>query len=79
MVTSIQKWGNSLAIRIPKAFAAQANLSEDASVHISIEGDRIIVAPLRRVWTLEDLLKQIKRANTHGEISWGDPSGNEVW
>lgn len=79
MVTTIQRWGNSLAIRIPKAFAAQAQLDENSDVEISIEGNRIVVSPARREWTLHELVKSIKPSNTHGEITWGDRSGEEVW
>jgi antitoxin MazE len=58
MITTIQRWGNSLAIRIPKAFAAQARLAEDSDVEISIEGDRIVISPLRREWKLDELVSR---------------------
>ncbi len=79
MVTSIQRWGNSLAIRIPKAFAAQAQLSENSDVDISLEGDRIVVTPARRQWTLRQLVERITPANRHREIRWGDRTGKETW
>ena len=79
MVTSIQRWGNSLAIRIPKAFAAQAQLSENSDVDISLDGDRIVVTPARRQWTLRQLVERITPTNRHREIRWGDRTGKEVW
>jgi antitoxin MazE len=79
MVTSVQRWGNSLAIRIPKAFAAQAQLSENTDVDISLEGDRIVVTPARRTWSLRELVADITPANTHGEILWGERTGKESW
>jgi len=79
MVTSIQRWGNSLAIRIPKAFAAQAQLSENSDVEISLEGDRIVLTPARRTWGLDELLQKITPSNVHGEIHWGDKTGKETW
>lgn len=79
MVTTIRRWGNSLAIRIPKAFAAQTQLAENSDVEISVEGERIVVTPARREWKLDDLVGKIKPANTHREISSGDRTGKEIW
>lgn len=79
MVTSIQKWGNSLAIRIPKAFAAQAQLDENTTVEMSIEGERITVVPARRQWKLNDLVKKISPHNLHAEVEWGSRKGSETW
>ena len=79
MVTSVQRWGNSLAIRIPKAFAAQAQLSENSDVEISLEGDRIILTPAKREWRLDELVQKITPANTHREVHWGDRTGKETW
>jgi antitoxin MazE len=79
MVTSVQRWGNSLAIRIPKAFAAQARLGEDTAVDISVEGDTITISPARREWTLGELVKKITPSNQHREIGWGSNTGKEFW
>ena len=79
MVTSIQRWGNSLAIRIPKPFASQAGLAEDTDVEIVVEGDRIVISPAKREWKLEKLLAGISPSNRHHEIRWGQPKGRESW
>ena len=79
MVTTIQRWGNSLAVRIPKPFAIQAQLDEDTDVEITIEGDRIIISPAKREWNLAELLDRVTPSNQHREIRWGDPKGKEVW
>ena len=79
MVTTIQRWGNSLAVRIPKAFAAQAQLTENSDVDISVDGDRIVVTPARREWKLDELLKGVKPSNRHREVTWGDRTGKESW
>lgn len=55
MITKIGQWGNSLAIRIPKPFAAEADLKENAEVELALEGDAIVVRPKRREWTLDEL------------------------
>lgn len=79
MVTTIQRWGNSLAIRIPKAFAAQARFDENTSVDIFVEGDRIVVSPARREWKLDELVAKIRPSNRHSEVEWGDVTGRETW
>ena len=79
LVTSIQRWGNSLAVRIPKAFAEQARLSENSDIDISIDGDTIVIAPAKREWHLDELVKQITPRNRHNETAWGDTTGKEAW
>ncbi|MEO8194197.1 MAG: AbrB/MazE/SpoVT family DNA-binding domain-containing protein [Gemmatimonadales bacterium] len=79
MVTTVGRWGNSLAIRIPKAFAAQADLVEDTEVEIALEGDTIVVRQARKEWTLDELVKGITKANTHREVEWGRKAGREAW
>lgn len=79
MLTTIQRWGNSLAVRIPKPFALQADLSENSEVNISLEGDRIVVTPAVKEWNLDELLAGITPRNAHRESSWGDKVGAEAW
>ncbi|KXK16069.1 MAG: transcriptional regulator/antitoxin MazE [Chloroflexi bacterium OLB14] len=69
MLTKVQKWGNSLALRIPKAFALDAQLENDSIVEIKILEGQIIVTPVSdKVWTLEELLADINKNNLHHEI-----------
>ena len=80
MLTKIQKWGNSLALRIPKAFALDAQLENDSFVEISIVEGQIVIKPVTTPsWTLEDLLADVNENNIHSEIDTGSPVGNEVW
>ncbi len=79
MLTTVQRWGNSLAIRIPKPFALQTDLQENCEVDISVDGDRIVVSPAPKAWTLADLLRGITPANAHRETEWGDRTGREGW
>jgi antitoxin MazE len=79
MLTTIQRWGNSLAIRIPKPFALQAQLGENSEVDISVEGDRIVVSAATKEWKLDDLLAGITPRNAHKEVRWGDRAGGEAW
>ncbi len=79
MLTRIQKWGNSLALRIPKAYATEVSLLEGSEVNIKVEGGKIIVEPTNDNYPLEDLLAKVKEENTHTEYSWGKPTGKELW
>lgn len=81
MTTKIQQWGNSLALRIPKAFAIEAHLHKGAVVDVSEEGGKIILTPVKkkRKFTLENLLSGVTKDNIHGEISTGKRVGKEIW
>ena len=80
MEARVQKWGNSLAIRIPKAFANQVGLADMAAVDLSVEGNTLIVTPLQEPeLTLADLLARVTPENIHGEVSTGPSVGNEAW
>ena len=80
MKVQIQKWGNSLALRIPKAFAVESNVMGGSTVDVSMENGKIVVTPIiEREYTLEELVDGITDDNRHDEIDWGRPVGNEVW
>ena len=80
MKTRIQKWGNSLALRIPKPFAEEAHLGEDCTVDVSVRnGKLVVVAVAEPEYTLADLVAQITPQNRHSETETGKPIGNEVW
>lgn len=80
MLTKIQKWGNSLALRIPKTFALDANLENDSTVEISLVEGKIVVKPVSAPqWSLDELLAGINKNNIHQEVDSGEPVGNEVW
>ena len=81
MKSKIQKWGNSLAVRIPKSFAAQTEIEQNSIIDLSVEDGKIIVEPERKKpkYTLEELLDGITEENLHGEIDFGKPVGKELW
>jgi antitoxin MazE len=80
MLTKVQKWGNSLALRIPKAFARDAQLENDSLVEITMVEGQIIVTPVETPnWTLDELIAGISKKNIHREIDGGPAVGNEVW
>jgi antitoxin MazE len=80
MKTRVRKWGNSLALRIPKSFAAEAGLEENTAVDLSLREGRLIVRPLAAESpTLEELVKGITDENRHGEWETGPAVGREAW
>ena len=80
MVTKIQKWGNSLGLRIPKSFAREAKIEEGSAVDLSLEKDRLVIKPIRVTqYKLSELLSKVTEDNRHEEILMGDVSGKEVW
>ncbi len=80
MQTKIQKWGNSLALRIPKAFADEISIEQNASVEISVIEGKIVIAPIAEAeFTLDELLAAVTPENIHHEIDTGEAVGNEVW
>lgn len=80
MRTKIQKWGNSLALRIPKPFAEEVHLSEDAAVDVTVRNGKLVIVPIVEPEdTLEKLVKRITPENRHGETDAGKAVGNEVW
>ena len=80
MLTKVQKWGNSLALRIPKTFAHEAQLENDSTVEMSLVDGQIIIKPVtERRWTLDELLAGVTKKNLHTEIDSGDAIGKEVW
>lgn len=78
MKAKVQKWGNSLAVRIPKAFAEEVGLHPDADVELSVHQGDLVLAPRRREYTLEELVGKITPANRHEETDFGPPVGREI-
>jgi antitoxin MazE len=77
---TISKWGNSLAVRIPRAIAKQANLGEGDCVTLALDRDGgIVVRPTRRRYELSDLVARITPSNRHRQTDWGKPQGEESW
>lgn len=80
MKTTAQKWGNSLAIRVPKSVAVQVGLKAQDDLEIEVQDGNVVLKPqLRRVYRLDDLVKRITSKNLHNEIDTGSPTGHEIW
>ncbi len=80
MRTRVQKWGNSLALRIPKSFAAEVGLQKETSVEISLADGKLVITPVAEPnLTLKQLLAKVTKDNLHHEIDTGPAIGNETW
>lgn len=80
MKTRVQKWGNSLALRIPKSFASEVGLQKETPVEVSLADGKLVITPLSQPKpTLKQLLAKITKDNLHSEIETGPAVGNEAW
>jgi antitoxin MazE len=74
------KWGNSVALRIPAAFARELGVFDGKAAEITIRDGSLVVTPVAEpVYTLDQLLDGMTTENMYGEIDTGGPVGNEVW
>lgn len=80
MQSRVQKWGNSLALRIPKSFATEIGLTDETPVELTLVEGKLVIAPLPAPrYCLADLLAGITPDNLHGEQATGAPQGDELW
>jgi antitoxin MazE len=80
METRMQKWGNSLALRIPKLVCEEAGLKYNSRVRVTMNKRQIIIEAVPQdALSLEDLLDGITDDNVHGKIDGGGPVGAEIW
>jgi len=78
--TKIQRWGNSLGLRIPRSFAEEAGVAAGSEVDLSVHDGDLIVKPARRkAYRLKDLLRKVTARNIHAEVDTSGPIGREVW
>ena len=77
------RWGNSLALRVPGAFAKEVGAAEGKKAELTVENGALVVKIARprkrRRYTLEQLLDGITEENRHAAIAWGPPVGDEAW
>ena len=80
MRTRVQKWGNSLALRIPKSFADEVGIDKESPVDLCLEDGKLIVSPVTApLPTLSELLAGVTDQNLHQEVDFGRAVGNETW
>ncbi|WP_157052512.1 AbrB/MazE/SpoVT family DNA-binding domain-containing protein [Ornithinibacillus contaminans] len=79
VTTKVQKWGNSLAVRIPKVVTDNTKIVEGSDINITVENQTIKITPVKKKPTLEELMAQITPENQHDVVDWGKPVGRELW
>jgi antitoxin MazE len=80
MRTRVQKWGNSLALRIPKAMAIEAQIAQNSAVEVSVVDGKLVVAAVTDSQVaLEQLLAGVTDENLHAEFDFGEAVGAEAW
>ena len=80
METRVQRWGNSLAVRIPKPLADEVGLKDNSPVKLSLRDKKLVIAPVvKPALSLEQLLAQVTQDNLHREVDTGPALGGEAW
>ena len=80
METKIQKWGNSLAVRLPKAFVKEAQVAYGSAVDLYMDEGKIVIAPKTQPsYRLEDLLEEVTEDNLHTEADTSPAVAKEKW
>ncbi len=80
MQTKVRKWGNSLALRIPRSCALDSHMEEGTLVEVTVrDGELLVVRVVDKEYTLEELVAGITPENRHEEIDFGPPVGKEIW
>jgi antitoxin MazE len=75
----VQKWGNSLAVRIPKEAASRAGLNAGDTVAVSAGPGRVTIIRKRHEYCIEDLVAQMTPENQPELVDWGPRRGKEFW
>lgn len=79
MYTTVQKWGNSQAVRLPKALLEMTNIKENDKVEIKVQDGNLIISPVKKHRTLEERIAEYKEDYTCSEWDTGNPVGKEVF
>ncbi len=81
MLAKVQKWGNSLALRLPKVLADEAGVELNSPVNVIVRDHSIVIEPLRKknIYDLDKMLDEVTGQNLHHEMETGEPLGKEIW
>lgn len=77
MTATVQKWGNSLGVRIPKKIADELDLVNGSEIKLVKKGKKLILEPAEKIPTLEELMASVSLETQHEEVDWGKPEGEE--
>jgi len=80
MHVRVQKWGNSLAVRIPKPLAEDAEVKEGTVLNLAVSEGMVVATPVKKKkWSLRQLLARVNKKNLHAELDFGPSLGREIW
>jgi antitoxin MazE len=80
MHVRVQKWRNSLAVRIPKPLAKDAEVTEGTVLNLAVSEGRVVATPVeQKKLSLKQLLAKVNKKNLHREVDFGRPAGREIW
>ena len=79
MITTIQKWGNSQGIRIPKTILSSVNWKEGEPLTLHAEDNKIVIEPAMKRKNIKELFEGYDGNYETQEVDWGEPMGKEVW
>jgi antitoxin MazE len=79
MTNIVNKWGNSLGLRIPQPVASKVGFTAGTVVSIEVVNGAVVVSPIRKKYSLDELLEGVTPELIGGEYDWGTPVGKEVW
>ena len=80
MHVRVQKWGNSLAVRIPKPLAEDAEVREGTLLNLAVSEGKVVATPVhKKKYSLKQLLAKVTRKNLHAEVDFGPSVGRETW
>ena len=78
MNATVQKWGNSLALRIPHSLAKDIHLHQGSAVEVDVVEGKMVVNPKGQPkYSLSQMLRRVTKRNSHSEYDWGSPVGLE--
>ncbi len=79
MITTIQKWGNSQGIRIPKFILEAVNWNDNENLVVKTDNDKLIIEKAEKRKNIMELFADFDGEYVPVEMNWGDPVGEEVW
>ena len=80
MHVRVRKWGNSLAVRIPKPLAEDVEVKEGTVLNLAVSKGRVVATPVqKKKISLKQLLAKVNKRNLHEEVDFGSPVGREAW
>ena len=80
MLTKVQKWGNSLGLRLPSKVAKDLHVENGTEVDVQVVRGKLVITPVEtRKYSLDELLAEVRPGNLHDEALKGPPRGREAW